>query len=146
MSLDSLETVACTKPDRVTECVTDLGYVDKSPVTNCEAVSHSDDSRPVLEESMVCPSKGDSLGTDQDFASQGDGSSPVLGAYKGFVSKGEVSSVTGAGECNSVTILRDTGATQSLMLSDAAPMFSNCEARAKALIQGIDGSYVPVPL
>ena len=57
-----------------------------------------------------------------------------------------MSTVTGASECNSVTILRDTGAAQSLMLSDAAPMLSECEARAKALIQGIDSRYIPVHL
>ena len=61
-------------------------YVDKSPVTSCKAVSHSDDSRPVLKESMVCLSKDDSPGTEQVVTSHSSDSSLVLDAYKAFVS------------------------------------------------------------
>ena len=71
---------------------------------------------------------------------------PVSDMYKGFVSQGEVSDVMDGCQKNPVTILRDTGASQSLMLSSVSPESTDGEVGAKALIQGIDGSYVPVPL
>ena len=45
-----------------------------------------------------------------------------------------------------MTILRDTGASQSLMLSSVSPESTDGEVGAKALIQGINGGCVPVPL
>lgn len=55
-----------------------------------------------------------------------------------------MSCVSGESKSNPVVILRDTGASQSLMLSCVAPVSSDCEA--KTLIRGIDGVYFPVPL
>ena len=70
----------------------------------------------------------------------------VLQSYKGFISQGVVSAVKGQGDGRQVTILRDTGASQSLLLSRAAPVSNGGDCEAKALVQGIDGGFVPVPL
>ncbi len=57
-----------------------------------------------------------------------------------------MSGVMGEGQSSSVTILRDTGASQSLILTSVCPVSADSVVSEKALIQGIDGSYVPVPL
>jgi len=72
-----------------------------------------------------------------------DFTSLVLDRFKTFVSMGQV---FWDGEAKSVVILRDTGAVQSLMLSNVLPLTLNSSVKASALIQGIAGSYVPVPL
>ena len=90
-------------------------------------------------------SAGDRSDGDCHVESHGDSGS-VSDMYRGFVSQGEVSDVMDGCQKNPVTILRDTGASQSLMLSSVSPESTDGEISAKALIQGIDGGYVPVPL
>ena len=67
----------------------------------------------------VCSGSVDATGRDQE--GHCENVFPGLDTYKGFVSKGQVSDVSGKGDAKSVVILRDTGAAQSLMLSDVAP-------------------------
>ena len=45
-----------------------------------------------------------------------------------------------------VVILRDTGASESLMLDDALSLSPDSSLNAKMLIQGIGGNFMPVPL
>ena len=69
-----------------------------------------------------------------------------LESYKGFVSQDQISDITGQGEGHQMTILRNTGASQSLLLTHVATVSAESEMDAKALIQGVAGAYVPVPL
>ena len=125
----------CDGPGCVDTSVEGVGTDDRSDVS-CSVASHGGDSRV---------SAGDRSDGYCHVESHGD-SGPVSDMYKGFVSQGEVSDVMDGCQKNPVTILRDTGASQSLMLSSVSPESTDGEVGAKALIQGIDGSYVPVPL
>ncbi len=62
--------------------------------------------------------------------------------YKDFVYCGDVSDVANS----PVVILRDTGASQSLMLEDVLSLSPDSSLNAKMLIQGIGGNFMPVPL
>ena len=64
--------------------------------------------------------------------------------YRSFLSKGQVSPISLDDESKPVVILRDTGAAQSLMLASLLTM--PLSSSVNALIQGIEGNYVPVPL
>ena len=124
----------CDSPGCVVD--TSVSVIDTGdwPDGSCHVSSHGGDS-------------GVSTSDRSDGAchveSYGD-SGPVLD--KRFVSQGEVSDVMDRCQKNSVTILKETGASQSLMLSSVSPVSTDSEIGAKALIQGIDGGYVPVPL
>ena len=103
----------------------------------CPSLSHSDDS--------WLSGEAKSGEVDRKVSDVADSSS-VLDSYKGFVSQGRVSDVGGQGDSHQVTILRDTGAAQSLMLSCVAPVMEEGKVGAKAVIQGVQGGYVSVPL
>ena len=126
----------CDGPGCVVDTSVDIVGTDDRSDVSCSVASHGGDSRV---------SVGDRSDGDCHVESHGD-SGPVSDMYKGFVSQGEVSDVMDGCQKNPVTILRDTGASQSLMLSSVSPESADGEVGAKALIQGIDGSYVPVPL
>ena len=126
----------CDGPGCVVDTSVDVVGTDDRSDVSCSVVSHGGDSRV---------SAGDRSDGDCHVESHGD-SGPVSDMYKGFVSQGEVSDVMDGCQKNPVTILRDTGASQSLMLSSVSPESTDGEVGAKALIQGIDGGYVPVPL
>ena len=126
----------CDGPGCVVDTSVNVVGTDDRSDGSCSGVSHGSDSRV---------SAGDRSDGDCHIESHGD-SGPVSDMYKGFVSQGEVSDVMDGCQKNPVTILRDTGASQSLMLSSVSPESTDGEVGAKALIQGIDGSYVPVPL
>ena len=70
----------------------------------------------------------------------------VWEGYRSFLSKGEVSVVGSELVSRPVTILRDTGASQSLMLSSVLSFPDDCCVNTMALVQGIDGNYISVPL
>ena len=53
---------------------------------------------------------------------------------------------SGDGNAKSVAVLSDTGAAQSLMLSDVISESADCEVNAKALMQGEDRGDVFMPL
>ncbi|MDJ0933722.1 RNase H-like domain-containing protein [Breoghania sp.] len=124
-------------------CSSFLGGLDEGVVLSkgnlggeCPSSGHADG---------LCPPGEDRTGkVGQEVAGSADSSS-VLDSYRGFVSQGKVSDVGGQGN-RQVTILRDTGAAQSLVLACVAPVSKEGEVEAKALIQGVQGCYVPVPL
>ena len=126
----------CDGPGCVVDTSVDVAGTDDRSHGSCSVVSHGADSRV---------SAGDRSDGDSHVESHGD-LGPVSDMYKRFVSQGEVSDVMDGYQKNPVTILRDAGASQSLMLSGVSPESTDGEVGAKALIQGIDGSYVPVPL
>ena len=126
----------CNGPCSVVDTIVGVLDTDDRPDGSCSVVSHGGDSRV---------SAGDRSHGDCHIKSHDD-SGPLSDIYNGFVSQGEVSDVMDGCQKNPMTILRDTGASQSLMLSRVSPESRDGEVGAKALIQGIDGGYIPVPL
>ena len=66
--------------------------------------------------------------------------------YKPFISEGVVSLVGDESSSQKVKILRDTGATQSLMLDSVLPLTENSFTGANVLISGVEMSILEVPL
>ena len=66
--------------------------------------------------------------------------------YKPFISKGVVSLVGDENSSQKVKILRDTGATQSLMLDSVLPLTEKSFTGANVLISGVEMGILEVPL
>ena len=66
--------------------------------------------------------------------------------YKPFISEGVVSLVGDENSSQKVKILRDTGATQSLMLDSVLPITENSFTGANVLISGVEMGILEVPL
>ena len=66
--------------------------------------------------------------------------------YKPFISEGVVSLVGDESSSQKVKILRDTGATQSLMLDSVLPLTENSFTGANVLISGVEMGVLEVPL
>ena len=66
--------------------------------------------------------------------------------YKPFISEGVVSLVGDENSSQKVKILRDTGATQSIMLDSVLPLTENSFTVANVLISGVEMGYLEVPL
>ena len=66
--------------------------------------------------------------------------------YKPFISEGVVSLVGDENSSQKVKILRDTGATQSLMLDSVLPLTENSFMGANVLISGVEMGVLEVPL
>ena len=66
--------------------------------------------------------------------------------YKPFISEGVVSLVGDENSSQKVKILRDTGATQSLMLDSVLPLTENSFTGANVLISGVEMGVLDVPL
>ena len=66
--------------------------------------------------------------------------------YKPFISEGVVSLVGDENSSQKVKILRDTGATQSLMLDKVLPLTENSFTGANVLISGVEMGILEVPL
>ena len=80
--------------------------------------------------------------------SQGSQRAPVSrseSTYLPFVSEGLVS-LTEDGDTVPIKILRDTGATQSLMVQDILPFIDQCSTGASVLVQGVELGVMRVPL
>ena len=66
--------------------------------------------------------------------------------YKAFISEEVVSLVGDENSSQKVKILRDTGATQSLMLDSVLPLTENSFTGANVLISGVEMGVLEVPL
>ena len=66
--------------------------------------------------------------------------------YKPFISEGVVSLVGDENSSQKVKILRDTGATRSLMLDSVLPLTENSFTGANVLISGVEMGILEVPL
>ena len=66
--------------------------------------------------------------------------------YKPFITEGVVSLVGDENSSQRVKILRDTGATQSLMLDSVLPLTENSFTGANVLISGVEMGILEVPL
>ncbi|XP_065893824.1 uncharacterized protein [Dysidea avara] len=65
--------------------------------------------------------------------------------YEPFVPRGTISLIGSVGE-NPVTILRDTGASQSLVLADTLPFSNESATGTSVLLQGVELGTMKVPL
>lgn len=70
----------------------------------------------------------------------------VIESYKPFVSEGFVSLVGDDNNVRPIRMLRDTGASQSLILEGVLPFSENTSTGASILVQGIECGFVNVPL
>ena len=70
----------------------------------------------------------------------------VIEIYKPFLSDGFVSLNSDFAQSAPITILRDTGASQSLTLADTLPFFEKSSSGTSVLIQGVECGFVNVPL
>ena len=75
-----------------------------------------------------------------------DKESDYMENYKLFISEGVVSLVGDENSSQNVKILRDTGATQSLMLDSVLPLTENSFTGADVLFSGVEMSILEVPL
>jgi len=74
-------------------------------------------------------------------------SKPIMETFEPFIHDGFVSLTSDLSYATAVKILRDTGASQSLLLADTLPFSDKSAAGANVLIKGVESSnYTPVPL
>ena len=89
-----------------------------------------------LHSDKSCIEDGISPSTESDYMEN----------YKPFISEGVVSLVGDENSSQKVKILRDTGATQSLMLDSVLPLTENNFTGANVLISGVEMGVLEVPL
>ena len=70
----------------------------------------------------------------------------VMEIYEPFLSDGFVSLNSDFAQSTPITILRDTGASQSLILADILPFSEKTSSGTSVLIQGVECGFVNVPL
>ena len=70
----------------------------------------------------------------------------VIEIYEPFLSNGFVSLNSDFAQSNPITILRDTGASQSLHLVDTLPFSEKTSSGTSFLIQGVECGFINVPL
>ena len=83
-----------------------------------------------------------SYGVEVSFPSK-----PIMETFEPFMHDGFVSLTSDLSNATAVKILRDTGASQSLLLAGTLPISDKYSAGANVLIKGVDSSNcTPVPL
>ena len=70
----------------------------------------------------------------------------VMEIYEPFLSDGFVSLNSDFAQSTPITILRDTGASQSLILADTLPFSEKTSSGTSVLIQAVECGFVNVPL
>ena len=93
----------------------------------------------------VNPTSDDVKSCSEDKISH-DKESDYMENYKPFISEGVVSLVGDENSSQKVKILRDTGATQSLMSDSVLPLTENSFTGANVLISGVEMGVLEVPL
>ena len=74
-------------------------------------------------------------------------SKPVMETFEPFIHNGFVSLTSDLSNATPSRILRDTGASKSLLLASTLPFSEESSVGANVLIKGVDSSdYTPVPL
>ena len=69
----------------------------------------------------------------------------VMEIYEPFLSDGFMSLNSDFAQSTPITILRDTGASQSLILAETLPFSENTSSGTSVLIQGVECGFVNVP-
>jgi hypothetical protein len=73
-------------------------------------------------------------------------SDSILEAYEPFMSEGSISLIGDSAKPIPIKILRDTGASQSLLLSGTLPLSEESSSSESVLVQGVECGFVNVPL
>ena len=73
-------------------------------------------------------------------------SNSIMEIYEPFISDGFVSLNSDSAQSTPIKILRDTGASQSLILADTLPFSEKSSSATSVLIQGVECGFVNVPL
>ena len=107
----------------------DMGFVISKSVLPQNSVSVND-----TQASESCSHKFD------------DRIKQVNESYHSFLFDGEVTPCMSGEACKPVVILRDTGATQSLMVENGMSFPPDSAVKAKVLIQTVDDNYMSLPL
>ena len=108
--------------------------------------------KPLIDRNFVEKSKGIKVNAlHNDKSCIEDEISPntesdYMENYKPFISEGAVSLVGDENSSQKVKILRDTGATQSLMLDSVLPLTENSFTGANVLISGVEVGVLEVQL
>lgn len=72
---------------------------------------------------------------------------PIMEMFEPFIHEGSVALSSDLSDAVSVKILRDTGASQSLLLAETLPFSEKSSTTASVLIKGVNSlEYSPVPL
>ena len=82
----------------------------------------------------------------EEIADYFDPKFDVREEYRPFVSAGSVPFVDSLSAPAPVKILRDTGATQTLLLKDTLPFDMSSATSESVIVQGIEGGFINVPL
>ena len=103
-------------------------------------------SLPAVSEDM--PTKCHNVKTQSSIVGNiGVPSKPDMDIFEPFIHDGSVSLSSDMSDCTPIKILRDTGASQSLLLSDTLSFSEESSAGVSVLIKGVNCSeYTPVPL
>ena len=70
----------------------------------------------------------------------------IMEIYEPFLSEGFVSLTSDSAQSTPIKFLRDTGASQSLILADTLPFSEKTSTGTSVLIQGVECGFVNVPL
>ena len=70
----------------------------------------------------------------------------IMEIYEPFLSEGFVSLTSDSAQSTPIKILRDTGASQSLILADTLPFSEKTSTGTSVLIRGVECGFVNVPL
>ena len=105
-------------------------------------------SIPQFCENVHHPLNGTEFPRDSSYGVEvSSPSKPIMETFEPFIHDGFVSLTSDLSTATEVKILRDTGASQSLLLADILPFTEESYAGANVLIKGVDSSdYSPVPL
>ena len=139
------------KPDQKQEPVTfstiTCAYCKRKGhlINKCKVLERKNKNNQVGLLSSIS-SKDDSFSTVDSHSDQKLRSDSVSEEFKPFIMKGFVSLPFGDASPQPITILRDTGASQSLMLEGLLPLSSETFTGSSALIQGVEMGYFSVPL
>ena len=117
-------------------------------------VQHSVEPRPTgfIATSLSLPAVSEDMPTKchnvkTQSSNIGVPSKPVMDIFEPFIHDGSVSLSSDMSDCTPIKILRDTGASQSLLLSDTLSFSEESSAGVSVLIKGVNCSeYTPVPL
>ena len=120
----------CKKKGHV---MSDCWFLKKQGETKRSAVNLVSCKAPLQMESLVKGVEGSQVKRDPK------------GCFDSFMSCGSVS-VKEQGEKKPIVILRDTGASQTLLSADVLPMGQESSEKAHVLVRGVEGDYKPVPL
>ena len=113
-------------------------------IADCLSLKQKQQSPSVPQKKGVCLIKtGQAFFTEQSRHSDKEKPDPC---FRPFVSEGFVSLTGDLKDQKTVTILRDTGGSQSIIRAGILPLSALSSCNSSAIVQGVGMSYIPAPL